>query len=73
MSKRAAFGFLRRRDETLGKKVLFFAMFVLTCSFEEVSALCRLKRTEEGPFEEFLLISSDIQSFQKTFDFEVKM
>jgi len=73
MHERAAFGFLRRRDEALGKKAPFFAMFLLTCSFEEASASCRLKRTEEVPFEEFLLISSDIQSFQKTFDFEVKM
>jgi hypothetical protein len=73
MHERAAFGFLRRRDESLGKKAPFFAMFLLTCSFEEVSASYILKRTEEGPFEEFLLISSDIQSFQKTFDFEVKM
>jgi hypothetical protein len=73
MHERAAFGLLRRKAETLGKKADFFAMFLHTCSFEEVSASCRLKRTEEGPFEEFLLISSDIQSFQKTFDFEVKM
>jgi hypothetical protein len=72
MHERAAFGFLRRRAETLGKKAPFFAMFLLTCSFEEVSASCRLKRTEEGPSEEFLLISSDIQSIQKTLDFEVE-
>jgi len=72
MSERGTFGFLRRRAEALGKKAPFFAMFLLTCSFEEVSASCRLKRTEEGPFEEFLKISSDIQSFQKTY-FEVKM
>jgi len=68
MHERAAFGFLRRRAEILGKKAPFFAMFLLTCSFEEVSASCRSKRTEDGPFEEFLLKSSDIQSFQKTFE-----
>jgi hypothetical protein len=73
MHERAAFGFLRRRAETLGKKAPFLATFLITCSFAEVSASCGLKRTEEGPFEELLLISSDIQSFQKTFDFEIKM
>jgi hypothetical protein len=73
MHERAAFGFLRRRAETLRKEAPLYAMFLLTCSFEEVSASCRLTRTEEDPLEEFLLISSDIQSFQKTFNFEVKV
>jgi len=73
MHERSAFGFLRLKVETFGKKAPFFATFLLTCNFEEDSASCRWKRTEDGPFKDFLLISSYIQSFQKAFDFEVKM
>jgi hypothetical protein len=58
---------------TFDKKAPASAMFLLTCSFEEASTSYSLKRTQEGPFQELLLISSGIQSFQKTFDFEVKM
>jgi hypothetical protein len=32
------------------EKAPFFSTFLLTCSFEEVSVSCSLRRNEEGPF-----------------------